>query len=55
LHDAAALEALRGKRPFSLTLVEGADHSLMVPGDLPASIRALERVAREVMAFLQQG
>jgi dienelactone hydrolase len=54
-HDVAALDALRGKRAFSLTLVEGADHSLMVPGDLPASVRALERVAREVMTFLQQG
>jgi acetyl esterase/lipase len=51
-HDAAALEALRETRPFSLTLVEGADHSLIVRGDLAASIAGLERVTREVIEFL---
>lgn len=51
-YDAAALDALRETRAFFLTLVEGADHSLIVPGDLVASIAALERVTREVIAFL---
>jgi hypothetical protein len=50
-HDTAALEALRETRSFSLTVVEGADHSLIVPGDLAASIAALDRVTREVIAF----
>jgi len=51
-YDSAALEVLRRKRPFSLTLIENADHSLIVPGDLRGSVAALERVTREVMAFL---
>jgi dienelactone hydrolase len=51
-HDPEDLEALRRVRRFSLTLVEGADHSLVVPGDLGASIAALERVTREAISFL---
>jgi hypothetical protein len=51
-YDAGALESLRKAHAFSLTLIEGADHSLVVPGDLGASVAALERVTREVIAFL---
>jgi len=51
-HDPSALEALRATRTFSLTLIESADHSLIVAGDLTASVAALERVTREVIAFL---
>jgi dienelactone hydrolase len=52
-YDAAGWESLRGRRSFSLTLIEGADHSLVVHGDLEASAAALERVTREVIAFLK--
>jgi dienelactone hydrolase len=52
-YDAASWESLRRTRSFTLTLVEGADHSLVVPGDLAASLAALEKVTGEVIAFLK--
>jgi pimeloyl-ACP methyl ester carboxylesterase len=52
LCDLAALEELRAARPFELTLIDGADHSLYVEGDLEASFAVLRRVTSEVVAFL---
>jgi len=52
LCDLVALEELRSARPFELTLIDGADHSLYVEGDLEASFGALRRVTSEVVAFL---
>jgi hypothetical protein len=54
-YDPQALEALRAARPVTLTVIEGADHSLDVAGDLEASIRAMRRVTREVVEFLSGG
>jgi len=51
-YSSQALERLREQRPFELTLIEGADHSLMIPGDLDASLEALRRVLREAEAFI---
>lgn len=52
LCDLAALEGIRSVRPFELTLIDNADHSLYVEGDLEASFAALRRVTSEVVAFL---
>ncbi|NIS82541.1 MAG: hypothetical protein GTO14_20575 [Anaerolineales bacterium] len=46
------LESLRQARPYELTVIEHADHSMDVPGDLKASLQAVERVVEEVVAFL---
>jgi dienelactone hydrolase len=50
-----ALESLRGKKPFELALVEGADHSMNVPGDLTASTESVREVVEGLLAFLQAG
>jgi hypothetical protein len=46
------LEDLKSKRPFSLTLIDHADHSMNVAGDLDASIEAVRRVTREGVHFI---
>lgn len=51
--DEQALGALAAGRPFRLVRVEGGDHSLIVDGDLEASLRALETAVSEVLDFLQ--
>ncbi len=51
-YDPEALESLRAVRPFELILVEGADHSMDIVGDLGASIDAVKRVTNGVLAFL---
>ncbi len=45
------LDKLQAAKPFELVLVEGADHSLDVEGDLPASLTGLQRVVQAVMEF----
>lgn len=50
-YDRNALDRLQQTRPFGLTIVEGADHSLIVPGDLDGSIRILRRTSQEAVAF----
>lgn len=50
-----ALEELQGTRSFSLTLVEGADHSMDVAGDLNASLEAVGKVTQDVVKFLEEG
>jgi hypothetical protein len=51
-YDPRALERLQAARPFELVLVEGADHSMDVPGDLAASLQALRQVVAAVLGFL---
>jgi predicted alpha/beta-hydrolase family hydrolase len=50
-YDEDALARLRQARPFGLTLVEGADHAMIIPGDLDGSIRVLRRTTQETLAF----
>jgi hypothetical protein len=50
-YDEDALDRLRLTRPYGLTLVEGADHAMVIPGDLDGSIRVLRRTTREVVEF----
>jgi len=50
-YDEEGLDRLRQARPFSLTLVEGADHSMTIPGDMDASIRVLRRTSQEIVDF----
>jgi len=52
-YSAEVLERLRGQRPFELALIEGADHSLDVPGDLSASIEAAGRAVAGLLAFFR--
>jgi hypothetical protein len=52
-YSAEVLERLRGQRPFELALIDGADHSLDVPGDLSASIEAVGRAVAGLLAFLR--
>jgi dienelactone hydrolase len=47
-----ALDSLREARSFELTLIEAADHSMDITGDLEASIEAVKKVSREVVDFL---
>jgi len=50
-----ALESLRAKKEFKLSLVEEADHSMNVSGDLGPSIGSVRQVVDSLMAFLQDG
>jgi predicted alpha/beta-hydrolase family hydrolase len=50
-YDEDILGQLRQTRPFSLTLVEGADHAMIIPGDVDGSIRVLRRTTQEALAF----
>lgn len=51
-YQSQALEDLQAKRAFGLTLIEGADHSMDVAGDLDASIEAVRTVTQEGVDFL---
>lgn len=51
-YDQDALRSLQEGRSLQVSVVDGADHSLIVPGDLPASLCALERVCSQVVEFL---
>jgi hypothetical protein len=53
-YNTERLEALKEARQFTLTLIEGADHSMDVPGDLDASLEAVRRVVSEVVAMFLQ-
>ena len=52
-YSAEVLERLQAQRPFELALIEGADHSLDVPGDLSASIEAAGRAVAGLLAFFR--
>jgi pimeloyl-ACP methyl ester carboxylesterase len=47
-HLAEVVEATNGQR----VVIEGADHSLEIAGDVVQSLRAIERVMRAIEAFL---
>jgi dienelactone hydrolase len=51
-YSAEALVALKNRRDFQLTVIEGADHGMNVPGDPQASAAAVSRVTAEVTAFV---
>ncbi len=51
-YNPQVLEDLQGARAFGLTLIEGADHSMDVAGDLVASIEAVRRVTQEGIDFI---
>jgi hypothetical protein len=50
-----ALENLSSRQGVKATLIEGADHSLNVEGDLEATMQGLKRVVGEVVDFVQSG
>jgi len=53
-YDPEILDTLRTSRPFELTVIEGADHSMDVSGDLGTSIEAVKKIVSEVVDFLQR-
>ena len=53
-YDPQVLEALLAERSFELTVIEGADHSMDVTGDLEASLEAVKMVVGEVLEFLHR-
>jgi len=53
-YSQAALDRLREQRSFELCLIDGADHSLVIPGDLDASLAALRKVTVEAAAFIKE-
>jgi len=50
-----ALKTLQGNKAFDLTRVDGADHSMNVPGDLEASTNSVRKVVNGLMTFMQDG
>jgi hypothetical protein len=54
-YSSEALEELRSKKPFELALVEGADHSMNVSGDLAASTESVRKVVEGLLTFLTNG
>ncbi len=50
-YDEDALGRLRQTRPFALTLVDEADHAMIIPGDADGSIRVLRRTTQEALSF----
>ncbi|MGH2627439.1 MAG: hypothetical protein ACRDHY_12400 [Anaerolineales bacterium] len=51
-YSAEALADLKRRRAFQLTVIEGADHGMNVPGDPDATEAAVARVAGEAVSFL---
>ncbi len=51
-YDPEILNALQASRHFELTVIEGADHSMDVFGDLEASVNAVKKIVAEVGEFL---
>ncbi|MCH7586748.1 MAG: hypothetical protein IIC78_01735 [Chloroflexi bacterium] len=51
-YSSTALEAIRSRRPFVLTLVEHADHSMNIGGDVRASMEVVRKVSMDVVAFM---
>ncbi len=51
-YDEAALENLRAARAFELYVVNDADHSMDVVGNLEASVEAMKQVVTKAVAFL---
>jgi acetyl esterase/lipase len=53
-YDPEILDTLRASRPFELTVIEGADHSMDILGDIENSILAVKKIVVEVVDFLQK-
>jgi predicted alpha/beta-hydrolase family hydrolase len=53
-YDQEILDTLRASRHFELTVIEGADHSMDVFGDLEASVNAVKKIVAEVVDFIQK-
>jgi predicted alpha/beta-hydrolase family hydrolase len=51
-YNAAALSELQNMKSFRLQQVEGADHSMNIPGDLSASMAAVRMVTEGVVEFI---
>lgn len=46
------LGKLQSEREFTLTLIENADHSMDIKGDIDATMEGMKRVVREVVEFI---
>lgn len=53
-YDPEILDTLRASRHFELTVIEGADHSMDVLGDIENSMKAVKKIVVEVVDFLQK-
>jgi predicted unusual protein kinase regulating ubiquinone biosynthesis (AarF/ABC1/UbiB family) len=51
-YDPATLDAVRAATQGEALVIDGADHSLNIAGDVFQSLRAIEQVVRAVQAFL---
>lgn len=51
-YDEAAIEALRVSRVFDLCVIDDADHSMDVVGNLDASLEAVKQVVAKAVSFL---
>ena len=54
-YEQGAEEKLRQVRDFEWLLVEGLTHSLDKPGDLSASLRAVETITERIIEFIMNG
>ena len=48
-----ALKQLQTQKPFELAIIEGADHSLDIPGNLKASVEAVAQAVGGLLAFVR--
>jgi acetyl esterase/lipase len=51
--NAKALEVLRASRMFEMCIIDDADHSMDVVGDLDASAEAMKQVVTRAVAFIK--
>jgi hypothetical protein len=47
------LEELQSEREFTNTLIENADHSMDIAGDIEATMDEMKRVVSEVVDFIE--
>ena len=52
-YSETALEELKSEREFGLTLIEDADHSMNIGGDIHATMEGMKRVVKEVVDFVE--
>ena len=51
-YSEAALGELRSAREYGLTLIENADHSMDIHGDIEGTLEGMKRIVSEVVQFL---